>query len=51
MSLKKLTWMEESVDITDGDGNTTKGIKRWCEDENIDYQDDCSNIYSKGACL
>lgn len=43
--------MEEEVEITDGDGNTSKGMKRWCEEEVITFEDDCSNIYSKGACL
>ncbi|CAD8050957.1 unnamed protein product [Paramecium primaurelia] len=50
-SLKTLAWMEEEVEITDGDGNTSKGMKRWCEEEVITFEDDCSNIYSKGACL
>lgn len=47
MSLKDLTWKEEAG--TDNDGNPI--TLRWCEDTEIIYEDDCSNIYSKGACL
>lgn len=47
MALKDLTWMEEEG--TDDDGNTV--LLKWCEEGEIVYEDDCSNIYSKGACL
>ena len=46
-----MVWNEEEGDITLDDGSTVKGIIKWCDEETNVFEDDCSNIYSKGACL
>lgn len=43
MSLKSLVWKEKE--------DPEKGLITWCEDDPINFEDDCSNIYSKAACL
>ncbi|CAD8067853.1 unnamed protein product [Paramecium sonneborni] len=43
ISLKSLIWKEEE--------DPEKGLVTWCEEDLTIFEDDCSNIYSKAACL